>query len=900
MVTRSESVKRFLHHSTHGDLSSLYHIGMECQVNVSQDGGERIEGDFRGNKWHAWTDGTTTWKSFRIPYNAKSDPSYDDPEIKFDLVEHAEGIGMTGWDWKAKRSRWVAYDFDAIVGHSDRHSAKITDAEMEEVKNAAKNIPWVTIRKSTSGSGLHLYVFIDSDIEVVNHTEHAALARAILGKMSAITGFNFDSKVDICGGNMWVWHRKMKGTDGLSLIKQGVTLTEIPSNWKDHVKVINRKRRKVAPQVIDAMGKLDVFEELAGQHPRVPLDDKHKELLKWLQDNGKQWEWDQDNHMLITHTLSLEEAQSSLNLRGYFKTSSTGSSEINCFCFPMRKGAWSVRRYTPGVSEHPCWSQDGSGWTRAYINREPDLATICLAFGAVEDPSGGFVFREAEMAQQAALHLGVDIKIGSALRSREAKLKEHKDGRLVVEIERKNEDRGDDATGFLGDKTKWKRIYNSKPSDAVEPECGGYDDFVRHVVSQSHEDAGWVLNVDGNWHLEPIANVRIAMGSMGLPTKEINGILGASVLKAWKLVNKPFQDEYPGDREWNRYGAKLTYTPSENDDLEYSTWMQILNHSGKQLDSAVKKHPWCKVNGILTGGDYLKCWIASLIQNPYEPLPYLFFYSPENNTGKSIVHEALRLLFTRGITRADVCLTNTQGFNGELEGAVVCVVEEINLSDSKLAYNRIKDWVTSPELMIHCKGATPYHTLNTTHWIQCSNYHDACPIFVGDSRITMINVRPLEPWQMIPKRKLVAKLKEEASDFLAEMLRLEVPVSDDRLALPIIDTDDRRVAQDINLSPLEMFIRDHTNFVPGSTIPFSEFYDRYADTMLKGDELSYWTKIRVGKSLPPQYPKGKLTGNPNIHIGNMSWCGLRQPEPSTRLILRDDYLKEADDDQTTT
>ena len=118
MIYRSEAVKNFLMASTHNDLATLYSIDMECQVNVSQDGGDRVEGEYKGRQWHGWTDGITTWKSFRIPWNAKSEPTYTDSQIKWDLAEHGEGIGMTGWNWKEKKSLWVAFDFDAITGHS--------------------------------------------------------------------------------------------------------------------------------------------------------------------------------------------------------------------------------------------------------------------------------------------------------------------------------------------------------------------------------------------------------------------------------------------------------------------------------------------------------------------------------------------------------------------------------------------------------------------------------------------------------------------------------------------------------------------------------------------------------------------------------------------------------------
>ncbi|MCH8860679.1 MAG: hypothetical protein IH843_06045 [Thaumarchaeota archaeon] len=247
---RTEAILKFLQVKTHKDLADLYSFEMECQVNVSQDGGDEIDGEFKGRKWHGWSDGVQQWKSFRIPYNANTEPTYEDRKMAFDLDAHAEGIGMTGWNWKQRISNWVAYDFDAITGHSDKHQSKLSNMEIHKVEEVASDIPWVTVRRSTSGKGLHLYVFVD-DIETKNHNEHAALARSILGKMSSITGFDFSTKVDICGGNMWVWHRKMKGTEGLNVIKQGSILSDIPTNWKDHVRVVTGRRRRILPKFIE-------------------------------------------------------------------------------------------------------------------------------------------------------------------------------------------------------------------------------------------------------------------------------------------------------------------------------------------------------------------------------------------------------------------------------------------------------------------------------------------------------------------------------------------------------------------------------------------------------------------------------------------------------------------------
>jgi len=892
--TRTEAIRLFLQSSTHKDLADLYNHSMECQVNVAQDGGERVDGDFHGRRWQGWTDGTITWKSFRIPYKANTEPEYTDKPITWPLEQHVEAIGMTGWDWENRVSRWVAFDFDSIVSHKDG----LTNEQLKSIRRAAQDIEWATIRRSTSGKGIHIYVFVEP-VETKNHNEHAALARAILGKMSAYTGYDFSSSVDICGGNMWIWHRKMAngGSDlrGLALLKSGGILSEVPPNWKDHIKVVSGRRRKVLPQVIEESGSGDLFEELTSQRPRVPLDEGHKKVIDFLkeQENAVWW-WDQDHHMLVTHTYWLQKAHEEMGLKGFFKSNTQGTNlnEQNCFAYPIRGGAWSVRRYTPGVQEHESWQQDGAGWTRTFLNKDPDLSTAARAYGGIEEQSGAFVFREAEVAENAARLLGANLNVGAPMRGRETKLKQHKDGRLVALVEHKPTDMANEMAGWLPQKGYWSRIFNTRVSSPTEPEVGNYDDIVRHLVTETSEDYGWMVKSDGYWRSEPLTHIRVALGSLGLNNKEITGILGSSVFKCWRVVNKPFQEEYPGDREWNRNAAQFKFTPSpEREEATYPTWTKILNHCGSGLDDAIKSDPWCKANGLQTGGEYLKCWVASLFRFPYEPLPYLFLYGPQNS-GKSVFHEAISLLLTKGYRRADAALVSGSGFNGELEGAIVAVIEETDLRKNKTAYNKIKDWVTSRDLLIHAKGKTPYHVPNTLHFIQCANDHQACPIFSGDTRITMSYVGPLEPLELIPKRKLIEILEKEAPDFLAEVLALEIPESTDRLNIPALTTEDKEVVQRMNMSQLELFLDEKCVYAPGHNIKQSDLFDKFRD-WLDPNEIHKWTIIRVGRELPPNFPKGRMHGTGQFHVGNIAWASDQEPEKKdTKYILHGGYLEE--------
>lgn len=894
-MTRTEAIKLFLERHTHRDLASMYTFDMECQVIVSQDDGEIIEDEFKGVKWKGYTNGLQVWKPFRIPRNADSEPEYNDVELSFDMI-HVEGIGMTGWDWVNRSSKWVAFDFDAITGHSEKHANKLEPEELAKIRDAACKIPWVTVRNSTSGSGLHLYVMLN-DVPTQNHTEHAALGRAILSKMSALSGFDFRSKVDICGGNMWVWHRKMKGTNGLSLVKQGTILEEIPSNWKDHLSVIRNRSGQVKHSGDSK------FDRLFGQYTFTKLDEDHMRLINWLNTSSEyNWWWDSDRHMLVTHTIDLKSAHEALDYCGIFETISEGKSQQNCFAFPLRRGSWVVRRYSLGVSEHPSWEQDGQGYTRCFYNRPADLKIAALASNGVEDPSGGYVFSNVSDAETAALHIGAEFKLPAIFDGRNVTIKHHKDGkRIIVELPHSNTDNPANLRGWLLKGKKWMRILNTNlPASQADVDAEDFEDLVRHVVSINHVDGGWVLNSQNQWHDEPLTHVKLALKSSGLNAANVDQVLGGSVLKPWKLVNLPFQPEYTGNREWNRHAAQLRFPPSNREVLNYPTWLSVLDHIGKCLDAPLARSKWARRNGILKGSDYLKCWIASLIQHPFEPLPYLFIHSTRQNTGKSTLHEAIALLFDRGCRRADSALR--RDFNAEIESAVLCIIEETDLNASESAYNKIKDWVTSRVIPIHKKMLTPYEIPNTTHWIQCANQRAYCPVFPGDTRIVYLNVAE-EPEKLIPKAELLTLLEKEAPDFITAILNLELPKSDDRLNLPVIETEDKADAMDVNRTPVEVFIKEKCHEVPGKSITLQEFYEAYIAWLDPLDRVNWSNKQKVSRAMPDRFPKGRLSGTSSWSWGNISF------EPSTvettslpyyvreeeRLVLKypESYLQEA-------
>jgi hypothetical protein len=547
-----------------------------------------------------------------------------------------------------------------------------------------------------------------------------------------------------------------------------------------------------------------------------------------------------------------------------------------------------VRRYSPGVQEHPSWTQDGAGWTRCFFNHDPDLVTISRSFGGVEHPSGGFIFREAAVAEQAAQKLGIFMNIPTWAAQRQTKIKPHKDGRVVVEIERTAED-PEMADWLTEKKGPFKKIFNPSHSVIPESEIGNYDDIVRHLTTESGGDYGWVLKRESEWGEENLKNIQLALKASNINPKEVDLILGSSVMKPWKVVNRPFQPTFPGDRTWNRDSAQFRFPPSQGQDkYVYPHWQKILNHIGKSLNAGVESNAWCKANGILTGADYLKVWIASMIQYPLEPLPYLFLWGPQDS-GKSILHEAIALLFTKGYVRADNALVSVAGFNAELRYAILCIIEETDLKRNKMAYAKIKDWVTSRQLPIHEKGQTPIAMPNSTHWIQCSNAMNACPIFPGDTRITMIHVPSLDPFEMIPKSKLIPLLEKEGPDFLGELLRLELPPPVSRLNVEVISTQEKITLEMANRTSLEEFVDERCHYVYGKMIKLSEFFDKFIEH-LDPNELNKWSKQKVSSELDPKFPKGRNAKDGQWYYGNISWEPRNPDEPVLPKLVSENSM----------
>ena len=850
----SEALRSFLHARktpANADLVDRCSIDMEVQVNVMAGDGEPVAG-----KKSTWTNGSDTWHSIRIPKNAATDPTWEDYKIGYPFDLYAEGIGMTGWDWKARCSRHFGYDFDALTGHAQ--GIGIEEKELEKVKAAACALPYVEVRRSTGGGGVHLYVYIDdAGIPTENHTEHAALARCILGMMSAEVGFDFASAIDACGHVMWIWHRKMSAENhGLEIIKQAtkrLSMADLPANWRDHIEVVKGRRAKIRVNEI-AEDDQDPFEALASSQKIIPLDDSHKAQIEALMRSGATTLWVADHHLLQTHTTALRELMKDkeLKLVGVFKTNSEGRDPAtpNCFLFPLPSGAWRVYRFSPGIAEEDTWTQDGQGWTTCYFNRYPDLKTASTLFGGVEREEGGYVFSSAEKAIQAAKTLGEELALPRT--DRKVTLKAHKDGRLIVEIERKKDE--DPIEGWEDKKSKYVKIFTIKtdPKEDDPLDFNEFDNIVRSVETAAVEHAGWVMKKGKEWVRQPFVNVKIALQSLGHPKTEAEEIMGAAVVRGWRLVNLPFREEYPGGRQWNFNAAQFKFKPAELADDEvpcHPHWDMIFDHIGHELTPVLRELPWAIDSNIRTGADYLRAWVACAFRDPFQPTPYLFFFGPED-CGKSIFFESLGRLVTKGVALAKRALTTE--FNYELASAIICAVEEVDITKSPDAYARLKEYSTGRSILIRKMRCDSFEQPNATHWVQTANSPRNCPVFPGDTRITAIQVNDLLEEQKIAKAKMEVFLDQEAPHFLHTIMHMDLPPIIDRLRLPVVTTASKQAIQEENQTALEEFISQCCTRTPDKHTLFAEFYDRFQQ-WLPANERHVWPKKSVAKDLPARH-----------------------------------------------
>jgi hypothetical protein len=184
--------------------------GWETQINVHSAGGEPVD-----DKPGRYTDGVNQWGPLRIPWNASKKPHWRNFPMPYALDRYADSIGWTGFDWKERKSYFVGFDFDGLT-----HEQGLSPEQLDEVWKRVSDLPYVIVRRSTSGSGLHVYAMLNG-VPCSNHMEHSRKAKVVLRQMSRDTGFDLSADVDCFGSVLWFWSRRAtKENRGFELVQK--------------------------------------------------------------------------------------------------------------------------------------------------------------------------------------------------------------------------------------------------------------------------------------------------------------------------------------------------------------------------------------------------------------------------------------------------------------------------------------------------------------------------------------------------------------------------------------------------------------------------------------------------------------------------------------------------------
>lgn len=784
---------------------------LETQYNVHPGNHETEDGS------KVWTDGSEEWSNHRWPYKAGSAPYYKDQPLRFDPRAHLTRIGSTWWNWVTKRSVAVAFDID-IEGEHAPSTTTVTNTELASVVERINKLPYVTLVRSTGGHGVHVYVFFDGDDQPIsqNHHEHTQVALAVLEKMKADSDYNYSLHMDVKGVIFWFWaDSSPAGHPGYSLIQEATTPIGA-QDIKDFegIKVPSRKRTvKVFNESGEAV-------ESDNEFKVYDLDEEHKSILKDLEKLDYSFIWNGEFNMAHTHTCALKELynlrlQTETPIKGRFDTVSQGTdhSKPNCYITPRPHGVFQVKRFGVGITEHTLWHSRGRS-TWCYYNQDASVDHVMEAFCSSRK-ADTFIFEPQQLkAAMEAMGHKFEHELQGAI-----EVQRRRDGTFVAIAKEK-------VAGWVQGKETSKLLLPviSNPQVRVTTTLEEADKTVRHLITPQIMNYGWCVNTNKGWilHNESVVGLKLRQ-QFG---KEAEYVRDTLIMNPWELACEPFKPEYLGDRRWNKDAPQLAIEAAGQTG-PHSHWDMVYDHIGQSLNSVIRSTEWCQQWGLQTGADYLRCWMAALIRFPFEPLPYLFIYGPQDS-GKSIFHESASMLFTPGsVVSASGALTNPQGFNYEIANCVIGYIEEKDLSVVREgAYSRMKEWVTGRTMTITEKGKTPYSQPNILKMVQMGNTPKACPMEDGDTRITALSVSTLGD-RKIPKGLMETRLMEEAPFFLRTILTIHLPDSHDRLRVPMLASKDKADLESMNQKPWESFASETLLKCSGNLVKFSDFYESY-------------------------------------------------------------------------
>lgn len=867
MDTIRSSTEKFLKaYQAHSPwLISRYTANLETQIMVKPGIEEVDQG--------VWTGEGETWSNHRWPYRAGTAPEYTDKKITYDMAKRVQRIGSTWWDFVNCESVAVGLDIDATDSGHAEGTNQLDEFTLGTVVEKLSQLDYVTLLRSTGGKGVHAYVFFEEGKrpKTDNHNEHTQVALAVLEKIREDTGMDLVQQkiVDVKGVILWLWaDTSDENHPGFSVIHEAIrdlTVDDVP-DWASLSPKKNPDK---------------------GNYQDCELNAEHQEILDELSEVGYGFRWIPEFNMAHTHTLALKalwhkRKNEGRPLKGFFETTSSGSTEINCYITPRPGGAFKVARFGNSVKEHESWFvKDEDSW--CFFNQQPDPMIVIGNYSLAHDMSSATI--EREKLEEALQFLQVEDFTVPEKKTLQVTY-DSSTGNLTASCRYSEGDSIPSGWTKNGKKITARIPIDGSQEARTQTYLDEIDEGFRFVIQPDNTVFGWFHKSNVGWVEYPSSSQLNRTIAQQFGKKAVDEVISMMQSNPWKLGNEPFQPEELPGRIWNYRAAMLVCEPCERP-KPHPHFDKILNHLGTGLDEAVQAADWTGEWGIENGADYLRFWIASAIKYPFDHLPYLFFFGPQG-CGKSIFIETLQMLFPRAC--GDVSSALTTDFNGELRGLVFCYIEEKNLTgkgSAQKAYEKIKEWTLAKYIQIHTKGKTPYMQPNTMKFVHMANQINSLRIDRDDTRVVAVDVpRLVNP---IPKSIMFKKLEEEAPQIIRTLMTTNIPPAIERMRVPHLNTKAKMEIGESSMSDVQRFAAERLEQCPGNMIEFQEFYEAYQKAVAD-QKLNFRPagKRAIGSELrkmPEFLVIGKNGKENKVFLGNVKWKGdSSQGGKSLRLL----------------
>ena len=241
---------------------------------------------------------------------------------------------------------------------------------------------------------------------------------------------------------------------------------------------------------------------------------------------------------------------------------------------------------------------------------------------------------------------------------------------------------------------------------------------------------------------------KIGGGAFVFDEQDKNILAGAMAFTAFRqfhagkrIGQKEIATEWLKSRTRRTYQS-LTFEPSGIcPDRSFNTWrgLAVIPQAGKKRKILEHIHDvWC--GGSLDQFDYVKKWLALLVQKPWIKPEVALVLRSKEGTGKSIITNMLLKIFDpHGFTTAQK--EQVMGrFSGHLFDKVLIVLEEAFFAGDPSAVAEAKVLVTNPMMGYEAKGKDAITAPNYAHVIILTNSAWAVPAGEDTRRWMVLDV----------------------------------------------------------------------------------------------------------------------------------------------------------------